>query len=78
MSNPAPLCAPEPSPREPNPGERLWTLTKNGKWVEAESREHGEWDVECQIVYEGKLAYGRFWRTREAASAAADAKLREP
>jgi hypothetical protein len=35
--------------------------------VTAELRGHGEYGWECQFLYDGELAYGRRWGTREAA-----------
>src|SRR4051794_6739934 len=33
--------SPKPPPRGPQPGERVWSMTKNGKRVDAELRVHG-------------------------------------
>lgn len=69
--------APRPSPRTPSPGEKIWSMTKNGKRVDAELRDHGEYGCECQFFYNGELAHGRLWRTREEAVGEAEAKRRE-
>jgi hypothetical protein len=39
--------------------QHIWSLRKNGKQVDAELRDHGEWGWECQFLYNGELAYGR-------------------
>lgn len=78
MTNPALLWnASRPPPRKPKPGERVWSMRKNGKQVDAELRGHSEWGWECQFFYNGELAYGRRWVTRGDALAEAEAKRRE-
>lgn len=52
-------------------------MTKNGKRVDAELRDYGQWGVECQFFYNGELAYGRRWGTRVDALADAEAKRRK-
>ena len=69
--------APPPPPRKPKPGERVWSMRKNGKQVDAELRVHGEWGVECQFWYDGEMVYGRRWTLRAEALAEADQKRRE-
>jgi hypothetical protein len=78
MTNPALLWnAPKPPTRTPRPGERVWSMTKNGKQVDAELRDHREFGCECQFVVDGELAHGRLWPTRAGALMEAEAKLRE-
>jgi hypothetical protein len=78
VANPALLWnAPKPPTRTPRPGERVWSMTKNGKRVDAELRDHGEFGCECQFVVDGELARGRLWPTRAGALMGAEAKLRE-
>lgn len=78
MSNDALLWnAQPPSPRTPRPVERVWSLQKNGKQVDAELRAHGEWGWECQFLYNGELAHGRCWVTRADALAEAEEKRQE-
>jgi hypothetical protein len=68
---------PKPPPRAAQPGERLWSMTKTGKRVDAELRIHTGVGVECQFLVDGELAEGRLWANRTDALAAADAKRRE-
>lgn len=78
MTNPALLWnAPPPPPRTPRPAERVWSMTKNEKRVDAEVREHGQHGCECQFLYNGELAYGRLWPSRVAALTAVEEKRRE-
>jgi hypothetical protein len=42
----------------------LWTLTKNGKRIDAELMFHAEYGVEIQFLHEGLMAYGRRWTLR--------------
>jgi hypothetical protein len=78
MTNPALLWnAPKPPTRKARPGERVFSMEKNGKRVDAELRSHGEVGCEIQFFVGGELAYGRMWPTREGALAEADAKRRE-
>lgn len=44
---------------KPRPRERLWTLWKNGKRVDAELLFHDKQAVETQFLHEGVMAYGR-------------------
>jgi hypothetical protein len=52
---------------KPRPRERLWTLTKNGKQIDAELLFHAEHGVEIQFLHEGVMAYGRRWTLRAEA-----------
>jgi hypothetical protein len=47
------------SPLQPRSRERLWTLLKDGKRIDAELMFHGEYGVEIQFLHEGEMAYGR-------------------
>lgn len=64
-------------PCKPRPRERLWTLTKNGKRIDAELLFHAEHGVEIQFLHEGVMAYGRRWMLRAEAVREADAKRTE-
>jgi hypothetical protein len=62
-------------PRQPTPGESVWSLRKNGKQVDCELRFHGEsYGWECQSLHEGELAYGQRFVMREGAVAEAEAQ----
>lgn len=52
---------------EPRPRERLWTLVKNGKRIDADLLFHTEYDVELQLAHEGVMASGRRWPLRQYA-----------
>jgi hypothetical protein len=54
-------------PCKPRSRERLWTLTKAGKRIEAELLFHAEHGVEIQFLHEGVMAYGRRWTLRAEA-----------
>lgn len=62
---------------KPRPRERLWTLAKNGKRIDAELMFHAEYGVEIQFLYEGVMAYGRRWTLRAQAIQEANDKLAE-
>ena len=52
--------ASRPAPRQAKPGERVWTLRKNGRRIDCELRFHGEsYGWECQCLHDGVLAYGQ-------------------
>ena len=69
MTDPALLWnAPKPPPRTPRPGEQVWSMTKNGKQVDAELRDYGEFWCEIQFLVDGELAYG--WPNRVEAPGA--------
>jgi hypothetical protein len=55
------------APCKPRPRERLWTLTKNGKRIDAELLFHAEYGVEIQFLHESVMAYGRRWTLRAQA-----------
>jgi hypothetical protein len=69
--------APPPPLRKPRPAERVWSMRRHGRQVDAQLRGHGEWGWECQFLYAGELAYGRRWVTRADALAEADEKRLE-
>ena len=64
-------------PCKPRPRERLWTLTKNDKRVDAELLFHAEHGVEIQFLHEAVMAYGRRWTLRAQAIEEARAKRAE-
>jgi hypothetical protein len=47
------------APRQPWPGELLWSIPKEGRELEAELRDHGQWGVEVQIFKDGEFLNGR-------------------
>ena len=51
----------------PRPRERLWTLTKGSKRVDAELLYHGEHGVEVQFAHEGVMAHVQRFVLREQA-----------
>jgi len=65
------------TPCQPRPRERLWTLTKGGKRIDAELLFHAEYGVEIQFLHEGVMAYGRRWTLRAQAVDEASAKRAE-
>jgi hypothetical protein len=63
-------------PRQPTPGERVWSLIKNGRRIDYELRFHGDaYGWECQFLLDGELAEGRRC-TRELALQEADVQRR--
>jgi hypothetical protein len=62
-----------PTPRQPKPGEHIWSLRKNGRQVDCELRFHGEsYGWECQCLHDGDLVYGRRFILWAGALAEAD------
>lgn len=62
-------------PRLPKPGERIWTLQKNGRQVACELRFHGEsYGWESQFLYDSVLVYGQRFVLRAGALAEAEAQ----
>jgi hypothetical protein len=61
---------PPPPPRRPN--EHLWAIRKDGRRLDGELRDHGEWGVEVQVFREGEFLYGRRWATRALSLEEAD------
>jgi hypothetical protein len=67
----APNAKPRP-PREPVPGEPLWTLHKLDGRIDCELRSHGPWGWEVQLYRNGGFYAGRRFELREHALAHAD------
>src|ERR1700686_1498388 len=40
------------APRQPRVGEHLWAIRKDGRQLDCELRDHGEWGVEMQVYRE--------------------------
>jgi hypothetical protein len=53
-----------PAPRHRQPSEHLWAVRKDGRQLDCELRDHGEWCVEVQVYREREFLYGRRWATR--------------
>ena len=69
---PNPTKAP---PRQPKPGEHVWTLVKSGRRLDCELRFHGEsYGWECQCPADGELVYGQRFPLKAGALAEADAQ----
>jgi hypothetical protein len=58
--------------RQPRVGEHLWAVRKDGRQLDCELRDHGEWGVEVQVYREREFLYGRRWATRALALEEAD------
>lgn len=56
--------APKPAARQPRPGERLWTLRKDGRVLHAELRDDRDAGAELQIFRDGEWTYGRRYLSR--------------
>jgi hypothetical protein len=54
-------------PRQPRVGEHLWAIRKDGRQLDCELRDHGEWGVEVQVYREREFLYGRRFATRAGA-----------
>jgi hypothetical protein len=67
----APNRKPAP-PRQPQPGEHLWAIRKDGQQLDCELPDHGERGVEVQVYREREFLYGRRWPTRALALEEAD------
>jgi hypothetical protein len=67
----APNAKPLP-PRQPQPGELIWTLHKGTEHVECVLRSHGELGVETQLYRNGGFYGGRRFDLREDALGHAD------
>ena len=61
----------------PRPRERLWTMTKNGKRIDAELLFQGEQGVEVQFPHEGGMRYAHRWMLRAQAVEEAATKRSE-
>ena len=55
------------APRQRQPSEHLWAVRKDGRQLDCELRDHGEWGVEVQVYREREFLYGRRWATRALA-----------
>jgi len=78
MSNDALLWNAQPPPaRKPRAAERVWSMRKNGRQVDAELRSDGEYGWECRFLYKAELAYSRRWVLRADALAEAEEKRQE-
>ena len=62
------------APRQPPPGEHLWSVSKNGRQLECELRDDGAWGVEVQVTRAGEFLYGLRFVTLALALAEADAR----
>jgi hypothetical protein len=69
-----PFYAPDhkPAPRQRQPGEHLWAIRKDGRQLDGELRDHGQWGVEVQIYRDCEFLYGRRWASRALALEEAD------
>jgi hypothetical protein len=47
--------APRPAPRQPTPGEHLFTMRRAGEAIVCELRDHGEFGCEAQFLLNGQL-----------------------
>jgi|SRR5712692_3828650 len=54
-------------PQQSRPGERLWSLRKDGDEIDCQLRYHGEWGVEAQFFRRGEFWNGRRFDTRALA-----------
>jgi hypothetical protein len=59
-------------PPQPQTGERLWTVQKDGRLLACELRDDGAAGVEVQMSRDGEFLYGRRWANRALALAKAD------
>ena len=63
--------------RVAQPSEPVWRIRNaDGRQLDCELRDHGEWGVEAQLFRDLEFLYGRRWPTREAAVRHAE-ELRE-
>jgi hypothetical protein len=60
------------APRQRQPSEHPWAVRKDGRQLDRELRDHGEWGVEVQVYREREFLYGRRWATRALALEEAD------
>jgi hypothetical protein len=73
----APFRKPPP-PREPKPGERLWTLHKDGDTQSAELRDYGDLGCGLQLLLNDQWHYGRRQVLRAFALEEAAGHRRQP
>jgi hypothetical protein len=66
---------PKSAPRLPKPGERVWSLVKDGRRLDCELRFQGEsYGWECQVLEDGVLRFGSRFPSHAGAVAEAEAK----
>lgn len=53
------------APRQPQPGEHVWTMTKGGHQVRAELRPRQDGLCELQLLVDGELRTAHLHRDRE-------------
>jgi len=64
---------PAPAPRQPKPGEPIWSLRHEHVTWSCELRFHAEsWGWEAQILHEGELVIGQRFALRQVAEQWAD------
>jgi len=79
MTDDVPFYAPDRKPtppRQPQPGEILWTLHQGGHTRQAQLRDRGEWGVEFQLFANGNMLYGQLCATRGLAEMVATQERR--
>jgi hypothetical protein len=59
------------APRQPRVGEHLWAVRKDGRQLDCELRDHGEWGGGAGLP-QREFLYGRRWPTRALALEEAD------
>jgi hypothetical protein len=59
-------------PRQQRVGEQLGAVRKDGRQLDCELREHGEWGIEVQVYRDREFLYSRRWATRALALEEAD------
>jgi hypothetical protein len=67
MNDDQPFYAPDRkplAPRQPKPGEHLWSIRKDGQRLDCELRDHGAWELRCKCIGGDQFLYGRRWPTR--------------
>jgi len=63
------------APRQPTPGEHVWTLVKAGRRFDCELHFHGEsYGWECQVLEYGEIRYGQRFPLPSGAVADAEAQ----
>jgi len=77
MADDVPFYAPDnpgafAATREPKPGERVWTMTKDGRVYHAELRPGPEGRCELQILLDGELRVAHLHASRDWAIAEAE------
>jgi hypothetical protein len=75
--NDQPFYAPDRKPalpRQPKPGEQLWSIRTKDRQLDCELGDHGAWGVEVQVYREGQFLDGRRWPTRALALEEAEAQ----